>query len=149
MHHQTPEVSKPADGAFDDPAVLISPQRTTILYRRTKAIGLVRIDQLDSALPQPRATSFKSLYGKRADRLAPSSFFLDMRFRYSTRTSRDLGSGDSEKEQKLPNRDPSSAGQGNQLLLDPEIKPVKSQAQAAQEQQRRKIDHYHRDNRKR
>src|SRR6266550_1851788 len=36
--------------------------------------------------PQAPASSFKSLYRKRAERLALSSFFLDTRFRYSTRT---------------------------------------------------------------
>jgi hypothetical protein len=34
--------------------------------------------------------SFKSLYRKRAERLAPSSFFSDTRFRYITRTCRDF-----------------------------------------------------------
>ena len=49
-HDQSSEVSRPADGAFNDPASPIPMQRTTILRRWTNAILLVRADRFDSSL---------------------------------------------------------------------------------------------------
>src|SRR5260370_40628590 len=52
-HDQAPEVSQPADGAFDNPASPIPPQRATILCRRSNTILLVRADPLDATPLQP------------------------------------------------------------------------------------------------
>ena len=51
-HDQAPKVAEPSDGAFDDPAVAVAPQRSAILRGGTNAIFLVRADQLDAAPPQ-------------------------------------------------------------------------------------------------
>src|SRR5713226_9519952 len=74
-HHQTPEVSQPTDGAFHDPTPPVSPQRATILRRRTNAILLVRADQFDAALPQPlsQRIAVVGFVGNHAHRLLPRS----------------------------------------------------------------------------
>jgi hypothetical protein len=51
-HDQTPEVSEPSVGAFDDPSPPIAPQRSAILGCRPNAIALVRTDQFDATLSQ-------------------------------------------------------------------------------------------------
>ena len=72
-HYQTPVIAQPADGAFDDPAASIAPQRATILCRRTNAILLVRADPFDSALPQPfsQRIAVVGFVGNHAHRLLP------------------------------------------------------------------------------
>ncbi len=51
-YDESPEVSEPGDGSFDDPAPSIAPQRTAILCRRFDAVDLVRADHLDAARRQ-------------------------------------------------------------------------------------------------
>ena len=51
-HNQTPEISQPADRAFDYPASSIPALRPPILCRRANAIFLVRADPFDSPPPQ-------------------------------------------------------------------------------------------------
>ena len=46
-YYQAPEVSQPADRAFNDPALAVSAQCAAILRGRTNAIFLIRADQFD------------------------------------------------------------------------------------------------------
>jgi hypothetical protein len=54
-YYQAPEVSEPADRAFDHPASSVPAQRSAILRGRTNAILLVRTDQFDPATLQTSA----------------------------------------------------------------------------------------------
>src|SRR5271167_4930728 len=71
--YQAPEVSEPADRAFNDPAFSISAQRAAILRGRANAIFLVRADQFDPAPPQttPQRIAVVSFVGYHAYRLLP------------------------------------------------------------------------------
>ena len=51
-HDQAAEVAEPGDGALDDPAVPVPPQRPAILRGRPNAILLVRANQFDAAMLQ-------------------------------------------------------------------------------------------------
>src|SRR6266568_4662783 len=90
-HDQTPVIPQPADGTFHDPTPPVSPQRATILRRRTNAILLVRTDQLDAALPQPLAQRIAvvGFVGNHAHRLLPRSARL-MASAYADRRERGL-----------------------------------------------------------
>jgi hypothetical protein len=44
-HDQAPIIPQPTDGALDNPAAPIPPQRATVLRRRSDAIRFVRTDQ--------------------------------------------------------------------------------------------------------
>src|SRR5579863_9707355 len=54
-YYQAPEVSEPADRAFDHPAFSVPAQRSAILRGCTNAVLLVRTDQFDPATPQTSA----------------------------------------------------------------------------------------------
>src|SRR6266581_7680525 len=90
-HDQTPVIPQPADGTFHDPTPPVSPQRATILRRRTNAILLVRTDQLDAALPQPLAQRIAvvGFVGNHAHRLLPRSARM-MASAYADRRERGL-----------------------------------------------------------
>ena len=51
-YRRSPEVAQPGDGAFDDPAPLVAPQRPAILRRRLATIFPMRSNQLDAAPSQ-------------------------------------------------------------------------------------------------
>src|SRR6202521_5743185 len=94
-HHQTTVIAQPADGAFDDPAASIAPQRAAILCRQTNAILLVWADQFDSALPQPLAQRIAVIgfVGNDPHRLLPRSA-RTMASAYADRGERRLGEFD-------------------------------------------------------
>jgi hypothetical protein len=71
--YQAPEVSGPADCAFNDPAFSVSVQRAAILRGRANAIFLVWADQFDPAPPQtiPQRIAVVSFVRDHAHRLLP------------------------------------------------------------------------------
>jgi hypothetical protein len=72
-YDQTPEVSEPGVGAFDDPSSAIAPQGSAILGCGPNAILLVRADQFDAALPQafPQRIAVVGFVGDDSHRLLP------------------------------------------------------------------------------
>ena len=88
-HDQSPEVSEPGVGAFDNPPPPVAPQRSAILRRGSHTIPLVRTNQFDPALLQAPSQRIAVIgfVGNDAQRLLPRTARV-MSASYSNRRER-------------------------------------------------------------
>src|ERR1700675_2755215 len=74
-HDQSPEVTEPGVGSFDNPSPPVAPQRSTVLCRRFFSIAAMRHDQFDTPLPQAFAQRIAVIgfVGDHPERFLPRS----------------------------------------------------------------------------